>query len=543
MFKLKVLSQVIAATAAASFLVGCGSGSSSGSDTSGTSDTTEISGSVFASYVAGAQLVVTDGVNKIAGPVKTDAMGGFKVSIANAQLANNLFFEATGGTYTDEATSTKAVSSERLAVFAAANSLKAKKAVNATPASSIIEQLIAKHGLSEEKAKEFFEKAFGYVPDTSVVPVDATKKNDDASDDAKLAGVRAAAFSQLLLNMELEPGDHKAFLDVLAEDLIDGDMDGMNGDAAVQFDGDNIRHDMAAQFSLALMNFAKSGQNKSGLNSGNVGLINFVSKAESEDYYYELTPKGMVKEGKVTFDLTITDPATEGSPSSPIEGLQPKMMPMMYMAGGHTHSTPHTNCTVTRENGVAECTAYFLMPSMMGNGDVMGNWDLKFTVDGENEVHFFPKVMMAMGEDTSKLMLMGDKTDSDALDDGKGNLTSRSYFIYKDSVMAMADKHTVKFFVATKDSMKSFPALSELDSESRTVELKVNNTAATSIENGVWSFNVSDMTDGEQATLKLNLTVGGEHKMLNGSADAAFKLTPSSTPMAMPADMPMNGSM
>ena len=538
MFKLKTLSQVVAATVAASFLAGCGSGSSSGS---ASSDTTDVTGSVFASYVAGAKVLVEDvNGNPIAGPVMTATNGQFIVPVPNANLGGGLVFVATGGAYVDEATGSAGTSSERLSVYAPANTLGGKPSISATPASSLIERLIVKYGMPEADAKNAFELAFGYQPDMTVKPVDATQDNSGASIEAKLAGVRAAAFSQLLKNVGLEAGDHKALLDALAEDLADGVADGMNGSTPVQLKGGNIRQDMASQFSVALVDFANDLKNKSGMTPGKVGLITFSPKAESDSYYFELAPKGMVKSGKVTFDLTIKDPATEGSPSTPQVGLQPKITPTMYMEAGHMHSTPHGGCTVTNNDGVAECTVYFLMPSVMANGGVMGNWDLKFSVGtgaDEESVHFFPKVMMAMGNDTGRLMLMGDKTDTDFITDSDNNPASRSYFIYKNAVMGTTGNHTVKFFVATKDSMMSFPAVDDTGAVSgpmnSSVILKVgpdanNLVAATSLENGVWSATVDNLTDGALGTVYVELTVDGFTKKSNGNSVLPFKVTPGS---------------
>jgi len=527
MFKLKTLSQVVAATVATSFLVGCGGGSSSSSG-SASSDTTEVSGSVFASYVAGAELVVTDGVNKIAGPVITDGKGNFKITLGNEQLKNNLFFVATGGSYTDEATGTEGVNSERLAVYAAANTLGGNPAISATPSSSLIERLIVEYGLTEEAAKAAFEAAFGYQPDTAVTPVDATQDSTGASEEAKLAGIRAAAFSQLLNNLGLDAGDHKALLDALAEDLANGVADGQGTSGAVQLKGASLHADIANKISTALFDFASdSDKNKTGLNTGKVGQIKFNNTAISENYTYTLTPPEMgASEGKTTFKLTVTDS------NGPVVGETPMMMPMMYMASGHMHSTPSTGCSMTDASGVAECTVYFLMPSVMGNGDVMGNWDLMFSVgmgDNAESVHFFPKVMMAMGDDTVKLKLEGGAGDLDHVQDMMGNDAGRKYYIFKEAVTGTAGNHTVQFFVATQDNMMSFPALNDDGTASgdlagAVVSVYAENLAATSKGDGIWEIaNVGNLVDGQQVGLELKLAVNGE-----GKSVATFNLTPKS---------------
>jgi len=521
MFKLKVLSQVVAAAVASSFLVGCGGGSSSGT---AESTTTNVSGSAFASYVSGASVVAMDGVNEIAGPVKTSANGGFTLPIPNANLKSQLVFKATGGTYIDEATGEETTSGE-LSVVAGANTLKAGSSIHATPSSSILNKLITKHGLSKADAEAAFTAAFGYLPDSAVAPVDATQENADADEDAKRAGVRAAAFSQLLKNLGLDKGDHSALLEALAEDLVDGTIDGMNGTTAVQLKGGAARPDMASQFAMALMDFANDAdKNKSGLNPGQVGLIKFNGKAVSENYTFELTPPMMTEVGKAEYKLKVTNNAD----GSTVTNEPVMMMPMMYMAAGHKHSTPHSGCTDTNAEGIATCTAYFLMASAMGNGDVMGNWDLKFTHDSES-VHFFPKVMMAMGDDTSRLRLEGASTDTDHVQDMMGNDAGRKYFIYKDSVTGTTANHDVKFFVATQDSMMSFPAL-----DAAGVTLEVDGVNANADGNGIWSINVNTLTDDQLGSLELKLTVDGQDKKLDeGDNDAdhtvtTFKLTPKS---------------
>lgn len=521
MFKLKVLSQVVAAAVASSFLVGCGSSSSSGT---AESTTTNVSGSAFASYVSGAQVEVQDSNgNRIAGPVSTNANGRFTVPVPNANLASKLVFMATGGTYTDEATGEQATSGE-LSVLAEANALSGTPSVHATPSSSILNKLMTKHGLSKADAEAAFTAAFGYLPDSSVAPVDATQDNADASDDAKLAGVRAAAFSQLLKNLGLDKGDHSALLEALAEDLVDGTVDGMNGAAAVQLKGGAVRPDMGSQFAMALLDFANDAKNKSGLNTGQVGLIKFNGKAVSDNYTFELTPPMMTEVGKAQYSLKVTN----NSDGSAVANEPVMMMPMMYMAAGHVHSTPHSGCTDTDAQGVATCTAYFLMASAMASGDVMGNWDLKFTHDSES-VHFFPKVMMAMGDDTSRLRLEGASTDTDHVQDMMGNDAGRKYFIYKDSVTGTTGNHDVKFFVATQDSMMSFPAL-----DAAGVTLEVDGVNANADGNGIWSTNVNTLTDDQLGSLELKLTVDGQDKKLDeGDNDAdhtvtTFKLTPKS---------------
>jgi len=78
----------------------------------------------------------------------------------------------------------------------------------------------------------------------------------------------------------------------------------------------------------------------------------------STNYQFELTPQSMPMKGKSVFNLKITD-----NSDSAVVDITPTMLPMMYMANEHIHSTPHTGCTKTNAQGLSECTSYFVMPS------------------------------------------------------------------------------------------------------------------------------------------------------------------------------------
>lgn len=535
MFKLKTLSQVVAATVAASFLVGCGSSSSSGS---ASSDTTNVSGSVFASNVAGAKVLVTDGVNTIAGPVTTNTNGRFVVPVPNANLAGDLVFVATGGTYTDEATGEQAASGE-LSVMAAANTLAGNPSIHATPSSTIINKLISEHGLSEAAAKAAFTAAFGYLPDSKVEPVDATQANAEASEASKLAGVRAAGFSQLLVELGLSKNDHTALMQALAEDLIDGSVDGMNGATRVQLKGADVPADMANQFSVALMNFLNGAGEASGLNLGKVGLLKFNTKVMSENYTFELTPPMMTEVGKTVYKLKVTNV----SDGSPVVAETPMLMPLMYMGVGHKHSTPHSGCTATDADGIATCTAYFLMASAMASGDVMGNWDLKFTHDSEN-AHFFPKVMMAMG-DTARAVIKGDSSDQIPMMNGMA--ASRNYNLFNNGLSGIGNARSVELFISAQESMMNFPPLVDgvelnagtvyaLTPGTIVVKVSTDNSTwvtATTTDDGLWTASLlTGLVDGVESTLYVKLSVNGDEKTTTGTTGgetaAQFTVTPGS---------------
>jgi hypothetical protein len=51
--------------------------------------------------------------------------------------------------------------------------------------------------MTQAQAENAFQNAFAYIPDISLAPTDATNPDAGAADDQKLAGLRAAVFSQL----------------------------------------------------------------------------------------------------------------------------------------------------------------------------------------------------------------------------------------------------------------------------------------------------------------------------------------------------------
>jgi len=528
MLKLKVISQIIAATITTSLLAGCGSDSDNTNVNDSTSTNvskTRISGSVFTPNVVGAQIEVTDiNGNKMAEPVTTDSNGLFTVAIPNANLNDDLLFIATGGSYTNAITGKGNIESKRLATFAAANSLTKTPVINLTAASTIIENITSSID-DNAKAMEYFETAFGYQPNISVLPVTANQENKTASEEAKLAGVRAAAFNQLLNDLGLAGDKQTDLLTAIAKDLEDGTADGKNNSQPVQIiNGTNLNTDIANRFTMALIDFAKDTVlNKSGINPGKVSVLAFNKKVVSTNYQFELTPQSMPMKGKSVFNLKITD-----NSDSAVVDITPTILPMMYMANEHIHSTPHTGCTKTNAQGLSECTSYFVMPS----GENIGNWELTFSVGtsgNQEKARFFPSVGMPMGENTAWLALFG--TDK-ALAGGASN---RLYLFYKNDIVEKNSGHTVKFFIATKELMlnkeskvviKDWPLLEDTDVTVKIGTEKTSLIEATSEDNGIWSIDLDGLTVGELNTVYVQLSRDGDIKKHGGNEIAEFKLTP-----------------
>ena len=510
------------ASGVALLLSACGGSSSDGS--SGSSSTT-VTGSIFAAPVSGASVTVKDtGGNIIAGPATTDASGQYSISIPNANLAQALVFESTGGSFADEATGAS-TGAGTLTAYAAANTLSAGAQIHATPGSTIVERLITQHSMTQTQAENAFQNAFAYTPDISLAPTDATNPDAGAADDRKLEGLRAAVFSQLANDLGLTAAEQFQLIQILAQDLSDGELDGkdVNGVITVPGTAITLQADIRNRFVRALENF-RAGNDHSGLSNAQLGTLPFAKIALSNDYRFEYV-EGMMAatEGKTMFKVRVTDAATGTTPQT---GLSLSLMAMMHMAT-MTHSTPDADCSESATVGTYDCTIYYLMPSQMMNTS-MGYWQLTVMAGMNDSVVFYPTVTMAMNGN-GKMVLKGQGSDLIA---GMTGTENRSYYIFKDSVTGTTGSHTIKLFVAAKESMMSFPAIyagkilsqgTAYELPISTMSVEVSTDGATwvaadgSSNDGYWTASgVSGLTDGVEGSFFVRVTVNGEQKTTDG---------------------------
>lgn len=490
---------------------GCGSSSS---DSPGAST---INGSIFASYVDGATVGVTDKDGTyVAGPVITESDGTYTISIPNSALAGDLVFSSDSGTFDDEATGgVDTTAAGPMAAYVPGGILSSGGSVNVTPSSTIISGIVAS-GKTFSEAEDTFFTAFGYTPDISVTPVDATATPPaGATDEQIVAGRRAAAFSTLADTLTINPEDQFDLFAAIALDLSDGTID---GSGAIGSTGETLSSTVTDDFEGALF-----------------------SKTVKTDTYQIVYVPGMMgaMEGKTTFKLSIADAAT-GLIGQ--EGLTVSLMPMMHMSTMN-HGTPAEGCTEIG-GGDYSCTLYYLM----GSGGNMGWWDLEVFIggmmDGES-AHFYPSVMMAMG-DTKKAKLKGQ---ADKIPNMMGMMASRDYYIFNDG--AFTNTSSFDLFIATKASMMSFPAIStdtvlnsgtdyELTASSVSVQVSSDsgNSWSSATDNGDGHWTASDLTFDNASTVYVELAINGEQKTTNGAIPdeaaeiastneyAAFSVTP-----------------
>ncbi len=493
------------------FIAACG-GSSSENNTS--EPTTAITGSIFAGPVNGASVTVKNASGTtIAGPVTTGSDGSYSINIPNSALTGDLIVESSGGAFTDEATGTTGVTAGTLSAHVSGGTLSTGGAVHITPSTTIIQKLVAA-GKTKTEAETAFNTGFGFIPDSTLAPTDATNPATGATDAQKLAGLRAAVFSQLAYDL----GESQAHLLAhLPEDLADdGILNGLPG---------HLDEDIGNKFEKAFVHFLANPNNHSGLTSDKIGTFPFAKTVLTSTYkvtYVEGSMKAM--QGKTTFKIGVTK-LSDGSaaPSLPVT-----LAPKMYMAT-MSHVTPIDSIT-DNGDGTYTCVVYYLMAS----GPTMGYWELKVGVNAEIAT-FYPAVAMSMG-DTTKVTL---KHKDDKIPGMNGMTTLRAYPLFKDSLTAdMGATYTFKAFVTSQESMMSFPKLYSgiVLSAGTASQLTVNTLSVQASTDGTtWipmtedttnkgHFSVSGLTglsNGVQGNIYVKLTVNGNDYVDNATGDAA----------------------
>jgi hypothetical protein len=514
------------------------SGFSSYSNISSKVNKTAIAGSVFCAPAGGASVSVLDSAGRsIAGPVKTANDGTFSLLVPTAALSNDLRIESRGGSYIDEATG-NTTNAGLVGAYIPGGSLGTGSRVNLDPSSTIIYHMVTKYGKTLSDAETLFTDSFGYAPDVSVTPQNSPSAGDDAVE--RLAGLRAITFSQLTKDLGLLPARQFILLAAIARDLSDGVLDGMDDAAQIEIvPAVNMPEDVLNMFESALTGLlTNTSVNLTGLTPDQIGRLPFAKVALTDSYRVEYVP-GMMPPaaGMTTFQMVITDLA-DGSPAT---GLAVSLMPMMHMAT-MGHSSPVG--AVVEDNtqpGTYKCNVYYLMASEMSDGTTMGYWDLKVLIGGMmgESATFFPRVGMTMGTTTVRATLKG-QSDTIA---GMMGPEKRSYYIFNRGVTTTS----FSFFIAAKESMMSFPAVSagtvlhDASGSAWTVDpiaVSVSTDGSTWVKatdkkEGSWTASgLSGLSAGETGTIFVKVIVNGEKKTIDGTSTggangyAVFTVTP-----------------
>lgn len=499
-------------------------------DDSSSTSSEEISlnGSVFAAAVNGAKLTVLDENGSNISEANVSSDGSFSVKVPKNKLGSILIFKSIGGSYTDEVTDQVITlgSSEELSLIASANTFSEASAdVHLTPSSTIIKfAAITKGGTLADDittVKTDFESNFGYQPDHSVQPVNATETaSAEASEDKRLKGLRAAAFSQLTKNILDDATQQMKLIKAMGSDLSDGTMDGKSSGTSISGGSWNLSEDIQNLFSNALFDFFNdSTKNKSGLKANKIGTPPFAKTTLTTSYKVEYVP-GMMSamEGKTMFKIKVSNKSSGAA----VTGLTVKVTPTMHMetmshgsAGGDGNSVTCSD----KGDGTYACKVYYLMASAMSNGMAMGIWRLK-TELGSETAYFFPKVKMAM-KDTARVIL---KNGNDQYKSMSGAAV-RNYFIFREDLSGDSNNHTFKIYLAARNvkMMKmSHPGISvgtvlqnssgaDATVDSLNVQFSTNGSSyvdATSDGSGYWSkTGLSGLTSGQQGKISVKFSL------------------------------------
>ncbi len=265
-------------------------------------------------------------------------------------------------------------------------------------------------------------------------------------------------------------------------------------------------------------------------------VTEITTTLSSDNYKVAYFPADAFVTGKTSFRLRISD-----KNGSPLSGVAPSVSAMMDMTS-HKHATPDQDCGVTNATGDTLCTVYFLMSSLSDKGEVQGTWAVTVTVNGE-QVSFDPTVTSASG-DTVRTTLKGVSSDKILSKNGE---TARPYYLFKDSLTSAATGYEFKLFLATQESMMSYPALKDglLLNDATSYQLVVNSisvkvatddsdtatwSTAVSEGKGIWAASGLTLPANQTVNLYVRLEVNGDAKTTNGEAasssnqSAVFKL-------------------
>lgn len=507
-------------------------------------ETGTISGSVFSGPIDGAEVKVLDLDGKLlAGPVSTNSEGAYSIKVARSNFASDFIIESTGGEFKDEATGNERVSSGKLSAYVKAGSLGSDSTVILTPASTILCILKKGGGNNGVEADSVFKKAFGFVPDITVKPVDAATAQASSPEVARLAGLHAAAFSRLTQNLELKPERQFELLETLARDLEDKNLDGKDSSVSLSLpSGGNLPEDIQNRYERSVLTVLTARKDNLGLTPDKIGMLPFAKVAFNGDYRVEYEAGMMpAQQGRTQFRIKVSERAT----GNPAKGVAVKLKPMMYMAS-HEHSTPMGEI-LDNGDGTYSGEIYYLMASMMDKKS-MGYWELEISTGANGKpVYFYPLVMMGMSGDPVRATLRGIKDKTGGM--GAGMATPRSYILFNDGISGTASEYKFNLFVTTMQSMLEFPAVHSKTSltdemgkawevDSITVSASTDGTTwveAEDLGKGKWvASGLTGLTKDVASTIRVKLSINGEQKTLDGlplkedgsNGYATFSLTP-----------------
>lgn len=416
--------------------------------------TTTVSGVVLAGPAAGATVSVkTTAGAVVATSNSTDANGAFTVVVPTSALSGDLIFETTGSsaTFTDESTGVSTALGT-LTAFVPGGTLSAGSNITLDPSSTIVQKLIA-GGKTRSAVYSSYSSAFGYKPDFKIKPAFANLSSA-ASTPQRLAGFRAAAFSQLTNDIKDSISDAgiggaaKQFelLQAIADDLSDGVLDGYKGGVAVKtVSGFSIPEDILNQYNASLISFQNSANNKSKLKPDQINppISGKVSLTPSYRVEY-LPPVGAEFVSANTFQLRITN-RSDGTPATGLASrivLNPYMV-MSSMSGG---SHWPNSVTETGTPGVYNATVHYSMETWSG---LDMYWKL-YVFIGSEPAFFYPKVTPFTNMDTVSVSFYNSS-------DTTSVSSKRRYRVWREGLNAgSGGKYNLTVFVSSSDGSGAY---------------------------------------------------------------------------------------
>ncbi len=410
-----------------------------GSGGSGTSPTATVTGTVFAGPASGAKVKVKSVFENFSTTttVPTDGTGSFTINLPATVLAHDLIFETSGGTFPDEATApSNMVVLGTLKAYVPANTLTPGSQVTIDPASTIVQKLVTEGGKNFAVAQRYYRDAFGYAPDISVKPVFANASTASSSSQ-RLAGLRAAAFSQLTKDLYNDSARQFDLIQYLADDLSDGTLDGKKGNIPIP----PLPSDIGNRLGQAFINFAGGANNR--CKFAPAPPFGKVAVTPSYRLEYATGPTGDVA-GKTAFQLKITN-RSDGSPAT---GLASGIVlnPLMVMTSMSSGTNWPNQVTESGTPGTYDAVTWYSMATT----DMSMYWKLSVKIGTETAL-FYPTIVPASNGVTVRntFKYSGDKSSATAL---------RSYSVWRDSLAAgTAGTYDLTLFLSTTDAGNSLP--------------------------------------------------------------------------------------
>ena len=219
------------------------------------------------------------------------------------------------------------------------------------------------------------------------------------------------------------------------------------------------------------------------------GVPDVGSDAATQGYAVEYVadPAGL-HVGKSHFQLKITNKA-DGTPAAGLAStiqLTPKMtMTTQSMTMSHGAPVPVDAVAESSVTGTYDCTLFFQMASVDGQGNTLGSWTLDVTIGSADTGSIDLTVTPPAGTDTADVML---RNSSDTIA-AMGGTKMRPYPLFRDTLAAAQGGYGFTAFLATEqeDAMVWPPV---------TVGLELVDTSGTVVQLTVQSLDLQASTDG-----------------------------------------------